>query len=594
LKHAVQEARKEQLRYKEDVREEGKRALKYAKDHGLKSIVLAGRPYHLDTEINHGIDKMITSFDLVILSEDSVCDLRDFERPVRVLDQWMYHSRLYRAANVVEDMPDVELVQLNSFGCGVDAVTTDEVMELLESANKLYTLIKIDEGNNLGAIKIRIRSLKAAMEEREKNGVTPEGGHQPFIRKVFTKDMRKDYTILVPQMSPIHFEYLEEALKSCGYNVVLLPEDKNGEGIQEGLRYVNNDACYPTLITLGQMIKELKTGKYDPDKTALIMSQTGGGCRASNYVALLRKALKDLGMEQIPVISFNTGILETNPGFKIDAKMAKRLIIGAVYGDIFQRCLYATRPYEVTPGSAQAIKDKYRDKIMENCRNGSFNQLWKLGPKIIKEYDELPLKDIKKPKVGVVGEILVKYHPDANNRIVELIEKEGGEAVVPEFIDFFLYGMYNKKFNYEHLSGTKKAYQLNMAGIKFIEFVRGPIRKALRESKRFHEMPRIEETAKAASAIASTGNQCGEGWLLTGEMIDLIESGATNIACLQPFACLPNHVTGKGMMKAIRERFPGANIVAIDYDPGASNVNQINRIKLMMANAHHNLGKKAI
>ena len=594
LKHAVQEARKEQLRYKEDVREEGKRALKYAKDHGLKSIVLAGRPYHLDTEINHGIDKMITSFDLVVLSEDSVCDLRDFERPVRVLDQWMYHSRLYRAANVVEDMPDVELVQLNSFGCGVDAVTTDEVMELLESANKLYTLIKIDEGNNLGAIKIRIRSLKAAMEEREKNGVMPEGGHQPFIRKVFTKDMRKDYTILVPQMSPIHFEYLEEALKSCGYNVVLLPEDKNGEGIQEGLRYVNNDACYPTLITLGQMIKELKTGKYDPDKTALIMSQTGGGCRASNYVALLRKALKDLGMEQIPVISFNTGILETNPGFKIDAKMAKRLIIGAVYGDIFQRCLYATRPYEVTPGSAQAIKDKYREKILANCRNGSFNQLWKLGPKIIKEYDELPLKDIKKPKVGVVGEILVKYHPDANNRIVELIEKEGGEAVVPEFIDFFLYGMYNKKFNYEHLSGTKKAYQLNMAGIKFIEFVRGPIRKALRESKRFHEMPRIEETAKAASAIASTGNQCGEGWLLTGEMIDLIESGATNIACLQPFACLPNHVTGKGMMKAIRERFPGANIVAIDYDPGASNVNQINRIKLMMANAHHNLGKKSV
>ena len=252
------------------------------------------------------------------------------------------------------------------------------------------------------------------------------------------------------------------------------------------------------------------------------------------------------------------------------------------------------RPYEVTPGSAQAIKDKYREKILKNCRNGSITEMWRLAPKIIKEYDNLPLKDIKKPKVGVVGEILVKYHPEANNRIVELIEKEGGEAVVPELIDFFLYGMYNKKFNYEHLSGTKKQYRLNMMGIDLIEYIRGPIRKALRESKRFNEMPHIEETAKAASQIASNGNQCGEGWLLTGEMIDLIESGATNIACLQPFACLPNHVTGKGMMKAIRERFPGANIVAIDYDPGASNVNQINRIKLMMANAHHNLGKKAI
>ena len=592
IARAVAEARKEQLKFKEDVREEGKRALKYAEEHGLKAIVLAGRPYHLDTEINHGIDKMINSFDLVVLSEDSICDLQVLDRPVRVLDQWMYHSRLYRAANVVEDMENVELVQLNSFGCGVDAVTTDEVMELLESANKLYTLIKIDEGNNLGAIKIRIRSLKAAMEEREKNGVLPTGGHKPFNRKIFTKEMKKDYTILVPQMSPIHFEYLEAAVRSCGYNAVLLPEDTNGEGIQEGLRYVNNDACYPTLVTLGQMIRELKTGKYDPDKTALIMSQTGGGCRASNYVALLRKALKDLGMEQIPVISFNTGILEKNPGFKIDIKMATRLIIAAVYGDVFQRCLYATRPYEVEPGSAQAIKDKYREKILKNCRNGSIPELWRTAPKIIKEYDELPLKDIKKPKVGVVGEILVKYHPDANNRIVELIEKEGGEAVVPELIDFFLYGMYNKKFNYEHLSGTKKQYKLNMMGIKLVEYIRGPIRKALRESKRFNEMPHIEETARAASEIASNGNQCGEGWLLTGEMIDLIESGATNIACLQPFACLPNHVTGKGMMKAIREKFPGANIVAIDYDPGASNVNQINRIKLMMANAHHNLGKR--
>ena len=589
---AVREARKEQLKFKDDVRDEGERALKYARDNHLKSIVLAGRPYHLDTEINHGIDKMITSYNMVVLSEDSICDEKHLDRPVRVLDQWMYHSRLYKAANTISDMDDVELIQLNSFGCGVDAITTDEVMELLESANKLYTLIKIDEGNNLGAIRIRIRSLKAAMEEREKNGIEPTGKPKPFNRVLFTKKMREDYTILVPQMSPIHFDYLEAAIKACGYNVVLLPDDTNGEGVQEGLRYVNNDACYPTLVTVGQLIRELKTGKYDPDRTALIMSQTGGGCRASNYVALIRKALKDLDMEQIPVVSFNTGVLEHNPGFKIDAKMGLRLFIGALYGDIFQRCLYATRPYEVVPGSAQAIQDKYREQILENCRNGSIRQMWKLAPKIIKEYDELPLKDIKKPKVGVVGEILVKYHPDANNRIVELIEKEGGEAVVLELVDFFMYSMYNKKFNYEHLSGTRKQYMINMAGIKLVEYVRGPIRKALRESKRFREMPHIEHTAKVASEIASNGNQCGEGWLLTGEMIELIESGTTNIACLQPFACLPNHVTGKGMMKAIREKYPQANIVAIDYDPGASNVNQVNRIKLMMANAHHNFGKK--
>ena len=319
------------------------------------------------------------------------------------------------------------------------------------------------------------------------------------------------------------------------------------------------------------------------------MSQTGGGCRASNYIALLRKALKDLGMEQIPVVSFNMVGLEANPGFKIDIEMGKRLIMAAIYGDLFQRLLYATRPYEETAGSAEAIMKKYEPQIFQNCKDGKLSTFKKLISQIVADYDALPLKEIKKPKVGVVGEILVKYHPDANNNIVDIIENEGGEAVVLDLIDFFLYGMYSKKFNYEKLSGSYKQYKLNELAIDLIEWFRKPMRKALRESKRFDEPSYIEHTAKEASQIASIGNQCGEGWLLTGEMIDLIKGGATNIACLQPFACLPNHVTGKGMMKAIRERFPKANIVAIDYDPGASNVNQLNRIKLMMSQAHKNM-----
>lgn len=585
---AVHEARKEQLAFKKDVVREGKKALAYAKEHNKKAIILSGRPYHLDTEINHGINKMITSFDMVVLSEDSVCDLGKLPRPIRVLDQWVYHSRLYKAADFAGRTDGVELVQLNSFGCGVDAVTTDEVEEILEHSNKLYTVLKIDEGNNLGAIRIRIRSLKAAMEERDKNGVKAKHSEKPFERKLFTEDMRKNYTLLIPQMSPIHFQYLEVALRESGYNAVLIPTvDKHA--IDEGLKYVNNDACYPTLVTLGKMISALKSGDYDLNRTALIMSQTGGGCRASNYIALLRKALKDLNMEQVPVVSFNMVGLESNPGFKIDAKMAKRLVMAAVYGDLFQRVLYATRPYEEVPDSAEAIMKKYEAAIFQNCKDGKLSTYKQLIPQIVAEYDALPLKDIKKPKVGVVGEILVKYHPDANNNIVDIIEKEGGEAVVLDLIDFFLYGMYSKKFNYEKLSGTYKQYKINQIGIDAVEWFRKPMRKALRNSKRFTEPGYIEKTAEEASVIASTGNQCGEGWLLTGEMIELIKSGVPNIACLQPFACLPNHVTGKGMMKAIRERFPKANIVAIDYDPGASNVNQLNRIKLMMATAHKNM-----
>ena len=588
IEEAVKTARSEQIKFKEDIEAEGLRALEYAKQNNKKAIVLAGRPYHIDTEINHGIDKMITSFDLVVLSEDSVCKLGNLPRPVRVLDQWVYHSRLYKAADFVGNLDGVELVQLNSFGCGVDAVTTDEVEEILENSNKLYTVLKIDEGNNLGAIRIRIRSLKAAMEERTKNGIHAKHNNKPFKRKLFTPEMKKDYTLLIPQMSPIHFQYLEVALRESGYNAVLIPTvDKNA--VDEGLKYVNNDACYPTLVTLGKMISTLKSGEYDLNKTALIMSQTGGGCRASNYIALLRKALKDLGMEQIPVVSFNMVGLEKNPGFKITPKMAIRLIIAAIYGDLFQRLLYATRPYEKIPGSAEAIMKKYESAIFKNCSNGKISTFKKLIPLIVAEYDKLPLVDLRKPKVGVVGEILVKYHPDANNNIVDIIEEEGGEAVVLDLLDFFLYGMYSKKFNYEKLSGSYKQYKVNKLAIDILEWFRKPMRKALRDSKRFEEPSYISQTAKEASAIASTGNQCGEGWLLTGEMIELIQHGVSNIACLQPFACLPNHVTGKGMMKAIRERYPKANIVAIDYDPGASNVNQLNRIKLMMATAHKNL-----
>jgi len=588
---AVRRAREEQNHFKADVEAEGLRAIRYAEEHGKKAIVLSGRPYHLDKEINHGIDKMITAYDMAVLSEDSVCSLGSLPRPIRVLDQWTYHSRLYRAADYVGSREDMELVQLNSFGCGVDAVTTDQVEEILENSNKLYTVLKIDEGTNLGAIRIRVRSLKAAMEEREAHHVMPHHNARPYERVYFTREMRDTYTLLIPQMSPIHFRYLEVALKACGYRAVVLPTvDKHA--VDEGLKYVNNDACYPTLVTLGKMISALKSGEYDLDRTALVMSQTGGGCRASNYIALLRKALKDLNMEQIPVVSFNMAGLESNPGFKITPEMGKKLIIAALYGDLFQRILYATRPYEVEPGAAEALQKSFDERVFANCRDGKFSTYKKLVKEIVEAFDNLPLRDVKKPKVGVVGEILVKYHPDANNNIVDIIEREGGEAVVLDLVDFFLYGMYSKKFNYENLSGTYKQYKFNEAGIRLIEWFRAPMRQALKESRRFDEPSYIDHVAHEASSIASTGNQCGEGWLLTGEMIELIKSGAENIACLQPFACLPNHVTGKGMMKALREQYPYANIVAIDYDPGASDVNQLNRIKLMMATAHKNLARK--
>ncbi|MCL1982338.1 MAG: 2-hydroxyacyl-CoA dehydratase [Clostridiales bacterium] len=590
ISSAVAEARKEDKKFKDDVKKQGELALRYARSNKKKAIVLAGRPYHLDPEINHGIDKLITSFDMVVLTEDSVAHMKKVVRPIRVLDQWMYHSRLYRAATFASNFDDVEIVQLNSFGCGLDAVTTDQVEEILKKSNKLYTVIKIDEGANLGAAKIRVRSLKAAIEAREKHRVKHVASKEPFRRRVFTFKMRMGYTILIPQLSPIHLQFVEAALGSCFYNVKLLPPvDKNA--VEEGLKYVNNDACYPTIVTLGQIISSLKSGEHDLGKTAVFMTQTGGGCRASNYVSLLRKALADLGMEQVPVVSVNMAGLEKNPGFKIGVRMVKRIIMGLVFGDVLMRVLFATRPYEKTPGSANELFEKWSKVARKNIRDGSLSNYNRHVKSIVKAFDELPLiEGLRKPKVGVVGEILVKYHPTANNDIVGTIEKEGGEAVVLDLVDFFLYGMHSKDFNFRHLSGKYSTMLGNKWAVRLVERFRQPARAALAESKRFEPPLFIEETAAKAKKILSLGNQCGEGWLLTGEMIDLIDSGVENIVCLQPFACLPNHVTGKGMVKALRKYNPLANIVAVDYDPGASDVNQLNRIKLMMATAYKNLG----
>ncbi|MFR4230279.1 acyl-CoA dehydratase activase-related protein [Clostridium sp.] len=571
-----------------DIRKKGEETLKYIEEHKMKGIVLSGRPYHIDPEINHGLTDIITSFNMAVLTEDSVAHLGNLERPIRVVDQWMYHTRLYRAAAFVKERTDLELIQLTSFGCGLDAVTSDQVAEILASRGKMYTLIKIDEGSNLGAVKIRIRSLKAAMEEREKNNVKLKNIDNSYNKNLFTKEMKKDWTILAPQMSPIHFQFIEKAVRASGYNIDVLPANDK-EAIEEGIKYVNNDACYPSILVIGQMINALKSGKYDPNKTALIISQTGGGCRATNYVGFLKKGLREAGFPNVPIISLNVLGMERQPGFKISYRLIKKLMMGVIYGDLFIRVLYRVRPYETVKGSANKLYEYYREKAFKNVENGNKNEMNKLVKEIVKAFDTLEINDEVKPKVGIVGEILVKYHPTANNNIVDVLEKEGAEVVVPELLDFFLYCCYNSKFKNRYLSGSSIVKTGCDIAISYIESYRKVVIKELQNSERFGYPSSINNLAKKAANVVSLGNQTGEGWLLTGEMVELIESDVNNIVCIQPFACLPNHITGKGMIKALKSKYPLANIVAVDYDPGASEVNQLNRIKLMMSVAFKNL-----
>jgi predicted nucleotide-binding protein (sugar kinase/HSP70/actin superfamily) len=463
-------------------------------------------------------------------------------------------------------------------------VTTDEVQDILESAGKIFTCLKIDEVNNLGSARIRIRSLFAALAERKKKGITAHTPQPRPDRVTFTKDMKNNHTIICPQMAPIHFGLVKVAFEAAGYKIDMMPAiDK--EAVDIGLKYVNNDTCYPAIIVVGQLLKALKSGKYDLNNTSAIMSQTGGGCRASNYIGFIRRALRKAGMEQVPVISASAGGIEKNPGWKYKLSTIKRAVKALIYGDLLMRVLYAVRPYEAVAGSADQLFEYWYEVAKDDLAKGGAGSFKNNCYAIVEAFDNLPTLDIVKPKVGVVGEILVKFHPTANNDIVTLIENEGAEAVVPDLLDFFLYGFYNAKFKRDHLGGSGLVKTITSAATAAVEAVRKHMVAALEKSKRFHGPKPIGELAEMAAPLLSMGNQSGEGWFLTAEMVELIKQGAPKINGTQPCACRPNHVTGKGMIKELKRQDPLSNIVAIDYDPGASEVNQLNRIKLMLAQA---------
>ena len=595
IRAAAHKAWQELIASRQDMEKKGEEVIAWLKETGHHGIVLAGRPYHVDPEINHGIPELITSYGFAVLTEDSVSHLGRVDRPLIVTDQWMYHSRLYEAASYVKTQPNLDLIQLNSFGCGLDAVTTDQVNDILTRSGKIYTLLKIDEVNNLGAARIRVRSLIAAIRVREMRHYHKPIVSSAYSRVYFTKEMKKNYTILCPQMSPIHFDLIEPAVRSCGYNLEVL-QNSDRTAVDTGLKYVNNDACYPSLIVVGQIMDALLSGKYDLEHTAVIMSQTGGGCRASNYIGFIRRALERAGMPQIPVISLNANGMETNPGFKITLPLLTKAMQAVVYGDLFMRVLYATRPYEAKAGSANALHEKWKAICIKSLQKRSLSmaEFNRNIRGIVHDFDELPRRNVQKPRVGIVGEILVKFSPLANNHVVELLEAEGAEAVMPDLLDFLLYCFYNSNFKADNLGGKRSTAHLCNMGISLLEYFRRTCRRELERSTHFLPPARIQDLASMAKHYVSLGNQTGEGWFLTGEMLELIHSGTTNIICTQPFGCLPNHIVGKGVIKELRASHPEANIIAVDYDPGASEVNQLNRIKLMLSTAQKNLseGKK--
>ncbi len=588
ISRAVEAAAAEMENYRRDIQNFGEELLQRIKQSGEHAILLVGRPYHVDLEINHGIDAMIQSYGLPILSEDAVYHTKVDAPQISVVNQWSYHARLYHAAQFAAQNSNITLIHLSSFGCGLDALTIEQVKEILETHGKIYTMIKLDEVSNLGAARIRLRSLLAALKRKSPVTYSPK----KFVeRPHFTADCKKTHTILAPQMAPIHFELIQTVLQKYGYKV-LIPALPDKAAIDLGLRYVNNEMCYPAIVVAGQMIAALKSGDCDPDNTSIILFQTCGGCRATNYISVLRRALKFAGFAQVPVFACY-GLPEETDAFDLSRDCLMDAIKASVYGDLLMNVSNRMRPYEVNRGETNKLFAQWMTLAKTDLIDGNYLSYRRNVKEIVRQFDAIPIDEtLTKPKVGIVGEILVKYHPVANNFIEKVLHDEGAEVILPSFVDFFLYCAYDAIVKRELLGGSRKDKIFAEIFIKFIEFFRLPMKNALKSSKHFRAPHDIKHTARLASKFLSNGNLSGEGWLLTGEMVDLIEGGVKNIVGLSPFACLPNHIILKGTLHALRESYDNVNIVAIDCDAGSSEVNQINRIKLMTTLAKKILAKK--
>lgn len=585
---AVDKAAAEMESYRRDIKTFGDELLTRLETTGEHAILLVGRPYHIDPEINHGIDAMIQSYGLPILSEDCVYHTEVDAPKVSVVNQWSYHARLYHAAQFAAQNPNVTLIQLSSFGCGLDALTIEQVKEILEAHGKIYTMIKLDEVSNLGAARIRLRSLLAALKRKSPVVYSPKKFPE---RPRFTPDCKAKHTILAPQMAPIHFELVQTVLNKYGYRV-LIPELPDKAAIDWGLRYVNNEMCYPAILVTGQMIAALKSGACDPDNTSIILFQTCGGCRATNYISVMRRALKFAGFGQVPVFACY-GLPEETDAFNLSRDCLMDAIKASVYGDLLQNVVNRMRPYELRRGETDRLFAEWMTLAKADLVNGNYLTYRRNVKELVRQFDAIPIdENLIKPKVGIVGEILVKYHPVANNFIERVLADEGAEIIMPSFVDFFLYCAHDAIVKHELLGGSQKDRIFAELFIKFIEFFRTPMKNALKDSKHFRPPHSIKNTARLASRILSNGNLNGEGWLLTGEMVELIESGVKNIVGLSPFACLPNHIILKGTLHALRENFENVNVIAIDCDAGSSEVNQLNRIKLMMTVAKKILARK--
>ena len=588
IREAVRSAEAAQQTYQRQVRQMGEKCWREHEVSKTPLVVIASHPYHMDPFVNHGICTLIASMGAEIVTEDSIAHLAPDTTSLDVIDQWTFHSRLYRAAELTRDKPWAELVHLVSFGCGLDAITSEQVRRILEPAGKLYTMLKIDEGDTLGAARIRLRSLFAAVKDRRElhAGIqeSPIVWHdRPKEKKKL--DLKAVKTIYVPQMAPIHFPILESALKSLGFNVKLLPQVRP-EAIQLGLRYVNNDACYPAIVVIGQLLDAVLSKDFDQDTSALLLAQTCGPCRATNYPTLLDWALRDKGFPNLPVLTLSGRALTGHAHLKLGLKGLKRLSMAIVLGDVLQRLYLHAQAGEIVKGSADIALKLATPTAAKAAATGKLEEFDDAVREIVNVFNAVELDGKQRPKVGIVGEILLQYHPKANLATVDRLREAGAEPMLPDLATFFLYCLADPIWQSQHTEGSKLRAIVSSFLLGYLEKLRSVAQAAMGEGNPLGHMPPLNAYLKRVEGMVSPGQQAGEGWLLAAEMAEFLATGTDNVVCLQPFGCLPNHITGRGVMSALRARYPKANLIGIDFEGGTAESNVSNRLKLFMTRAH--------
>ncbi|MFZ3114874.1 MAG: acyl-CoA dehydratase activase-related protein [Syntrophales bacterium] len=577
---AVEQALEAQATYKTRLQEETNAVITAAEKSGESVLILAGRPYHADPLVNHGIPQLVARLGLHVITEDGLPVNSDENfLDSRILTQWAFTNRMLAAARFVAAGKVSGMMQLTSFGCGLDALAADEAKEIVTNAGRIYALIKIDEIANLGAANIRIRALIESLQEKAAAPLRPTAG-TPLNTSFYSGRAK---TILIPWFSPFYSPFIPDVFRHFGYNMEMLPpQDK--ESVEIGLRYVNNDMCYPAVIIIGDVIKAMQSGKYDPDATSVMFTQTFGQCRASNYVPLMGKALKAAGFGEVTVFSLAADSSGLQFPLEIDSReLAKRLSLGLIFVDALSSMVLATLPHEIKPGSTAVLQSQVMAAIADRLDKGEFPPLLKALRDAVAAFNEVEVDDRPLPVIGLVGEIFVKHNSFSNQDMVAWLMAQGVEVVLPSLVNFFTQRFVNEEFNqsvYLDRSFKKRVMSRLLGG--YIQHYLRQVESVRRHFRYYRKNGNLRELAVAAGQVTNLANQAGEGWLLPAEMIAMTQNGVEDIICLQPFGCLANHVTGKGVEKRMKALYPRLNLHFLDMDAGTSEVNTINRLHLIL------------